>query len=186
MKPPKLLFFAPGPPYPPASGLDRRCLELLTGFRDLGCETTLLGFHQGRQGSPWHGDAVAALEKNYVHEVRVYRYAPLRDEAFVLGVRAYHRLSRRPYPVDSVRHTPPGLRAWYRARFREVQPDLALVVFARWDRLLRDIPRGSERRIMETIDLSSLNHAMWHAVQRHLPPAGTAATDPSVLREDFL
>ena len=185
MNRPKLLFFFSSPPLPARSGLDKRVLELLSAFRELGCETTLLGSFSPQQSNPWTAPVIDALKKDYVNDVRLYGFHRWRDDPFTLLIRVFHRLSRRPYRFNTQRYTPPGLRAWYRRQFAELSPDLALIVFVRWDALLRGVPRARERRIIETIDLLSLNMAMWGAAQPRLPARGTASVDPDLLREDF-
>lgn len=181
----KLLFFCTLSPYPPNSGLQRRCLELLAGFRAIGCETTLLGCYRPRYDQPWTSADIEVLKKDYVHSVDLYPYRRWHDDAFMRVLNTFHRVTRRPPPINSALHTPLGMRLWYREHFRRLVPDLTLTVYAYWDGLLQGIPRGGERRIMETIDLLTLNVAMWKAVYQRLPPAGTPATDQEILREDF-
>ena len=182
---PKLVFFLVQPPYPPSSGLERRCLELLTGFRTLGYTTTLLSAVHPNQAHPGSAEAVKILEDRFVHEVRFHEYRLWSDRAYMRGLQTLQRLSRRPPSLNSSLYTPPGLRRWFREQVRRIQPDLVMIVFARWDGLLNGLPRRGERRIMETIDLSTLNRAMWSAIEQRLPSPGSSRFDSAILQEDF-
>ena len=48
----KVLFFFPHNPYPAKSGAHKRCLEMLSGLRELGCEVTLMSSTLSSE-TPW-------------------------------------------------------------------------------------------------------------------------------------
>jgi glycosyltransferase involved in cell wall biosynthesis len=87
-------------------------------------------------------------------------------------------------------HTPPGFRRWFHRLVKRISPDLVVINYAFWSALLDG--GGSRRakpvvKVMESIDLLSLNTQMWQLLVKHLPPPPIDATmiDDEILEEDF-
>lgn len=182
----KVLIFLPQNPYPPQSGFHKRCLEVIDGFKELGCEITLAGSTQTTQ-QPWTAAGVRDIKAGGIKEVEIYEPG-LLDRRVAQGLRRFYGLLRKAPPLGSMIHTPPGFRRWFARLVERTAPDVAVINYAFWSGLLDG---GARRKplvkVMETIDLLSLNSQMWELLERHLPPPPIAADaiDDRILEEDF-
>src|SRR6266480_5171698 len=66
----KVLVFFPHNPSPPLTGAHKRCLDIIGGLRELGCEVSLLSSTLSTD-TKWEASSVAEL-KRLVREVYVY------------------------------------------------------------------------------------------------------------------
>ena len=184
----KVLIFLPQNPYPPQSGFHKRCLEVIDGFKELGCEITLASSTDTTQ-QPWTTPVVQSIKAGGVKAVEVYEWSFL-DRQIAQGLRRVYGLLRKSPPLASMIHTPPGFRRWFARLVKQTSPDLVVINYAYWGGLLRR--DGHARRkpvvqVMETIDLLSLNAQMWQLLERHLPPPpiDPSVIDNRILEEDF-
>src|SRR5262249_43566728 len=74
---PRVLYFFPNRLYPPRTGAHRRCLEMLAGLKEIGCNVHLVS--STLQDDGWDTSSVRALEAGSVGKVHIYRCTP-RDE----------------------------------------------------------------------------------------------------------
>lgn len=183
----KVLIFLPQNPYPPQSGFHKRCLEVIDGFRELGCEITLASSTQTTQ-QPWTAPGVQSIKTGGVREVEIYETSFL-DRQVAQGLRRFYGLMRKAPPLGSMIHTPPGLRRWFARLVDRISPDLVVINYAYWGALLDRAGRARRPvvKVMETIDLLSLNAQMWQLLETHLPPppVDAHAIDDRILEEDF-
>jgi hypothetical protein len=79
------------------------------------------------------------------------------------------------------------MRRWFKQLVEQTSPDLIFLNYAFWDPLVDHQALQSVTRIMETIDLLSLNRRMWQALAKRLPapPINPADVTEEVLQEDF-
>jgi glycosyltransferase involved in cell wall biosynthesis len=84
--------------------------------------------------------------------------------------------------------SPPGFRRWFARLVERTSPDLVVINYIFWSGLL-DHDRHAKPfvKVMETIDLVSLNLQMWASLEKHLPPppVDASAIDNQILEEDF-
>jgi glycosyltransferase involved in cell wall biosynthesis len=185
----KVLIFLPQNLYPPQTGFHKRCLELIDGCKQLGCEITLASSTQTTQ-QPWTPAIVDSVKRDGIKEVEIYEPGFL-DRQLAQGLRRFYGLKKIAPPLGSFIHTPPGFRRWFARLIKRTAPDLVLINYAFWGGLLDGRSSGNGQaapvKVMETIDLLSLNAQMWLLLEKHLPPPPVDASviDDQILEEDF-
>lgn len=182
----RVLIFCHEPPSPPKSGLNRRCLELACGFREAGCDVTILTIASNDSRS--HSPGFVCDADNL--PIEIIGYTPTRwDRLFIRVLNSYYFHTRIRPPIDSAIHTPLGLRRWFRRQVGDSQADAVVIVYAMWAGLLKSLCREERRRLVtaiDTIDLTTLNQAMQAKIARELPPNRTAKDIPAqALHEQF-
>ena len=158
---------------------------MIRTLNDLGCEVTLASSVLCSE-TPWTKESIRSLEKNQVHSVRIY-YPTILDNKYRWLMNRMCRVLNKAYPINSSFYTPPGMRLWFSRVFQEISPDVVIMSYAFWDGLIRHNSWHSVLRIIDTIDLFSLNFSMQHAVMSHLPerPIDPVEVSNQVLQEDF-
>jgi len=250
----KILYFFPHNPFPPRTGAHRRCLEIFSGLRELGCEIHFASSSISSE-TQWNDSSVAALKAKHVKSVRIYEGSP-DDKRFVKLLWSAYSLAKegnsnngirdgqkttssvrelvqninpealcRKYsgftswcsgkrfegflktadwkmarvlseilsmraesnaPLDSMIHTPPDFRRWFNQCLEEVRPDLMMMSYAHWDGLFDHKKFVSTMRVIDYLDLVSLNTAMQRALLQRLENSSDVSTiDEAVLKEDF-
>jgi glycosyltransferase involved in cell wall biosynthesis len=183
----KVLIFLPQNPYPPHSGFHKRCLEVIDGFKELGCEVTLAGSTLSTE-QPWTAAGIQSIKDAGIKEVEIHE-PDFLDRQVPRGVRRFYWLRKKTPPLGSMIDTPPGLRRWFSRLVRQTSPDLVVVNYAFWGALVNGLGRRAKPvvKVMETIDLLSLNLQMWQLLEKHLPPPpiDASAIDDHILEEDF-
>jgi glycosyltransferase involved in cell wall biosynthesis len=162
-----VLVFFPHNPYPPRSGAHQRCLEVLGALHEIGCEVTLCSSTLVSD-SRWEPASVEYLTRHLVKRVSVHTPS-LIDYAVAGSIVLPHRLLSRPLAIDSRAFCPPGLMRHFRRLLDEVGPDVILLNYAFWDRLLDHIAQRRRLRVVDTIDLFSVNSLQRAALARHIP-----------------
>lgn len=181
----KVLIFFPHNPYPPRSGAHKRCLEIFTGFKELGYEVTLLSSTL-LSDTKWESSSIQNLEADWVKKVLVYEPTKL-DYRFISLIKKFNRFFKRELSLNSLVYSPPGMRQWFTKILQEVKPKVVLINYAFWDGLLNHRKVSSLVRVTETHDLVTLNNQMRQALEKHLPslPIRIDQVDEKVLQEDF-
>ncbi len=193
----RVLVFFPHNPSPPRTGAHKRCREILAGLRELGCEATLLSATSSTD-TKWEPASVSELKQTLVSDV--YIYEPTSgDRRFVnwwrkgrtwrwraTRVVSGRRARASELRVDSILYTPPGMRRWFKGLVDKVSPDVIFMNYAHWDRLVDHRELSSLVRVIDTIDMVSLNARMQQAVRESLPnPLCLDAVEDEVLDEGF-
>jgi glycosyltransferase involved in cell wall biosynthesis len=192
----KVLVFFPHNPSPPLTGAHKRCLEIIGGLRELGCEVNLLSSTLATD-TKWEASSVVELKK-LVREVYVYE-ASGADYSFKTRLSKVHywrgRLVsqlglRQPnageLPVNSRFYSPPGMVRWFRRLVNEIDPDIIVMNYAHWDKLIDHRRLNSTISVIDTIDMVSLNGRMQKAVRDALPvPLRVSDVRNEVLDEEF-
>src|SRR5438552_13574456 len=162
------LAFVVSNPAAPRSGLERRMLEMLCGLRDAGLSVHVAGSVHPEYGR-WSAEGRRELCDHGFAGVHVFE--PDHLDRKQIGVLArMHRVPRLRSAVDSLFMTPPGMRHWFRRLAAELGPELVLITYAHYGRLLNPGGVRSMKRIIDMIDIVSLNRHMWRELQRSLPP----------------
>ncbi|MCT7970694.1 glycosyltransferase [Laspinema olomoucense] len=176
----KVLIFFPHNPYPPKTGAHQRCMEMVNALKGLGYEITLFSSTLFSD-IPWDIKSIQGLEENMGIQVEVY---PGTE-----GDRQYSNeiSNRNPGQFNADYYTPPGLRERFRQRFQALKPQIVLVNYSLWGRLVQGDEFKSAVRIIDAIDLFTLNLQMGQAFRRYLHqnPLVPKQIDAQVLREDF-
>jgi glycosyltransferase involved in cell wall biosynthesis len=194
----KVLVFFPHNLWPPRTGAHKRGLEVIAGLRELGCEVSLASSTLSTD-TPWKRASIEELEATHVKDVCLYEATPadrqyrerLRlyyqpDYLWLPVLRRLHPLGRRDPPFNTRIHTPPGMRHWFAKVLDQLAPDVILMNYAIWDGLIDHAKLKFVRRIIDTIDLITLNQRMQKAVRKRLPnPVTISGVKEEILREDF-
>lgn len=177
---PTALVFFPHNPYPPKTGAHWRCLTVLEALKTLGYRITLLGTDLFSD-HPWPVDDRKALQTmQSALDARIEVYRGTAFERF-LAVR-FSALSDRRY-WDS--YTPPGLRYRFRQLFRKLKPSVVVVNYGFWGELAIGQEFRTACRLIDTIDLCTLNRKMRLALQSYIKtlPLDPNHLDPYALDE---
>jgi hypothetical protein len=179
--PRRVLAFVPQNPRPPRSGAHRRALELLAGVRDLGYSVSVVGsdlFSETR----WDAAALADIGPVFAH-----RPSPL-DFALTGARMLPHRLRGTAPGLASRAYTPPGLVRTFRRAVEQVDPDVLLMNYAHWDRLLDPARDAGRFRVIDTVDMVTVQARLRAALDRDFPlrtVIDPAAVPDAALRDDF-
>jgi glycosyltransferase involved in cell wall biosynthesis len=195
----RALVFVPHKPWPPRSGAHKRYLETIAALKALGFNITLAS-STASTDTKWDTASAESLKQSWVDEVHIHQ-PTMEDYKFVYRLKSFydldyslipvlrklHLIGARESPLSSRVHTLPSMRRWFRQLVEQTSPDLIFMNYAFWDPLVDHKELQSITRIMETIDLLSLNRRMWRALEKHLPapPINIADVTDEVLQEDF-
>lgn len=192
----KVLVFFPHNPSPPRTGAHKRCLEIIGGLRELGCEVSLLSSTLSTD-TKWEASSVVELKK-LVREVYVYE-ATSADYSFIRRLGRMHHWQRRlsgllgrqqpgggESPVNSRSYSPPGMLRWFRRLLMEIDPDILVMNYAHWDKLIDHRRLNSRISVIDTLDMVSLNGRMQQAIREALPaPLRVSEVEEEALDEKF-
>ena len=183
----KVLIFLPQNPYPPHSGFHKRCLEVIDGFKELGCEITLASSTASTE-QPWTTPGVQSIKDGGIKEVEIYE-PDFLDRQITRNLRRFYWYTKKTTPISSMIDSPPGFRRWFARLIKRLAPDMVVVNYVFWSDLLHHDSRRAAPfvKVMETIDLVSLNLQMWASLEKYLPPPPVDASvvDNQILEEDF-
>jgi glycosyltransferase involved in cell wall biosynthesis len=193
----RVLIFFPHNLWPPRTGAHKRGLELLDGFKEIGCEVALASSTFSTDTS-WQPASLETLKARYSN---VYLYEAEPDDLlyrerlqryyqpnylWLPVVRRLYPLGHREPPFNTRMFTPPAMRRWFNETVEQFAPDVIVMNYAHWDRLIDHARLNSVLRIIDTIDLISLNKEMQNAIRKWLPkPLSNKGVPDELLREDF-
>lgn len=138
--------------YPPRYASDRRCLSVINGLKQLGYEVTLFSSNLFTN-IPWSEESIDRLEREVgikvdVHPVTQSDRQFVEEEFRKTGGRQWWNMYS------------PGLREHFRQLFHRLKPDLVLINYAFWAELAIADEFKSAVRVIDTLDLLSLNQKM--------------------------
>jgi len=181
----KILFFFPHNPYPAKSGAHHRCLEMLAGLKEVGCEVTLISSTLCSE-TPWELSSIEFLKSKWCNDVLIYRPTRIDYKLISLLVR-YYRFTHQKIPISSLLNTPFGMRRWFLKKFELINPEIVFMNYAYWDRLFHNKKINSVCKIIDIYDLVSLNSVMQGEISKYinLPLTHETIVDDKVLHKDF-
>lgn len=181
----RIALFYKGCPYPAQSGLQRRVLEIIRGFWELGGKVTLFSTNRFSE-TPWCRESVRWLRAHGAENVEVYESTRL-DRLFDRLMVKVDSARAQKNALFSAIYTPPGLRWWLARRLRTLRPHLTMMVYAMWDGLLTGSRRSAGILVIDTIDLVSLNTQMRLALEQRatVTADGFDQFDNAALDEQF-
>lgn len=154
----KILFFYPHNPFPPKSGSHRRCVEMIKGSRDLGYE---IHFASSSLFSDTRWDMISLndlAKKQLITSFELYHAVAFDQKWIQFWLRFYKLMNISP-PVKSYHYCPPLMIAWFRRTIEKITPDIILMNYAFWDRLINH-RNTSIHSVIEIHDLVSMNQKM--------------------------
>jgi glycosyltransferase involved in cell wall biosynthesis len=162
----RIALFYKGCPYPAQSGLQRRVLEIISGFSELGCQLNLSPTNQFTE-TPWTTESISWLNGHGVAKVEVYESRRIDYLCQKLSTK-FAKVRGQPIHPFSLYHSPLGMRQWLARHLRTFRPDATVMVYAIWDRLLTGSRSVAGIRIIDTIDLTTKNARMQRALEREV------------------
>jgi len=194
----RVLVFFPHNFWPPRTGAHKRCRELILALREFDCEITVASSKLSTD-KPWTEGSISDLLKagianvfvhepsasdlRFIHRLRNF-YEP--NYLWLPVVRRLYPSGHREIPFNSRIHTPPGMREWFERVVYDNAPDVIVMNYAYWDRLIDHRRWKSVVRIIDILDIVSLNQRMQKAIRTLLPnPLVLDAVPDSVLQENF-
>ncbi len=181
----RVISFFPHNPWPPRTGAHKRCLEILSGLEEIGCEVALLSSTLSSE-TKWERSSIETLNAHFVRDVHIYE-GNILDWKFRRLIRAFYRLMKKNLPVNSSLYSPPGMRRWFERVYRKISPDIVIISYAYWDGLLNHRMRKSAVCVIDTLDLLTLNMRMREILQKYLsiPSSTNDKIDERILEEDY-
>lgn len=166
----RVAVFFPQNPFPSRSGAHSRCLSVLAALKDLGASTTLLSssLTAGAQ-TRWVSSSVDALTGSLASDVLVHDPGPV-DRRLVDWAKKWYQRRGEGLPALSGFHTPPGMRRWFGQQMDRIGPDVVIMNYAMFDGLIDHRRLRTVYRVMDSLDLVTLNRQMWQRVAAALPP----------------
>lgn len=160
--------------YPPRYASDRRCLSVIQALQQLEYDVTLFSSNLF-SNIPWEEKSINRLEQEVGIKVEIH-YVTASDRQFVeeefkkAGGRQWWNMYS------------PGLREQFRQLFTRLHPDLVLINYAFWGELAIGDEFKSAVRVIDTLDLLSLNQKMAALVSEFI---NKRPTEPDFLNENF-
>jgi glycosyltransferase involved in cell wall biosynthesis len=170
-------------PWPPKSGAHHRCLQILRGLRQAECKVILASSTLHTE-QPWTYESKDALREITGHDVKIFE-APGKVTRNV--DRIQRKLRRWGFYKGGISETffcPYSLVSWFRAQVREFDPNVVLITYAWFDQLVDHRLWRDRYRVMETIDLLSINQQMWRYAQAQVDQCSNGGSALK-LKEEF-
>jgi glycosyltransferase involved in cell wall biosynthesis len=181
----QVLFFFPHNPYPPRTGAHKRCLEMLGGLKELGCEVSLASSRLCSDTN-WERSGIEALRERWVRNVELQGASEIECRMLNLLRKCYRQLFGTPLPGHPL-YFSLGMHHWFVRIISKLSPDIIVMNYAYWDVLLDHHELKSVTRIMETHDLVTLNERMRKVANKYLARLWVShdIVDEPLLRENF-
>ncbi|GBF80946.1 glycosyltransferase family 4 protein [Aphanothece sacrum] len=181
----KVVLFFPHNPWPPKSGAHKRCLEIISGLKEIDCEIFLLSSTLSSENQ-WKESSIDALKKKFVKDVLIYHPNKWDSYSIKLNQKFYTFLKINP-PLNSGINSPIGICLWSSKIIREIVPDIIFMNYCYWDKLINHREFQSIRRVIETHDLVTINTKMRDIISPYLSNKFIKANriDDELLKENF-
>ena len=166
----RALIFFPHNPWPARSGAHARCLSFIRALRALEWEVTLVSSPLFAD-QPWSEAAREALSQALGIQVLVA--SP--TEADIAWIQRHVDWERA---FDLNFHAPPGLATAFRDLQSQLQAQVVFINYAVWAGLIDDPVFANCLRVVDTLDLVTVNRPYWDAVKPKLWERILAPLDP--------
>jgi glycosyltransferase involved in cell wall biosynthesis len=181
LKSTKTLVFFPHNPCPASTGAHRRCLEMLAGLRNLGCEIILFSSDLYAD-QLWTQKNINFLKVEYGINVFIYQ-ATKNDLRYIKMCHAQFQTGRINWDYFNA----PGLTNSFKQIFRQFKPNLVMVNYSLWGRLVSGKEFESVVKVIDTHDIVTLSMQMSqiltpHFSQQSIEPSAIA---PEITKEDL-
>jgi glycosyltransferase involved in cell wall biosynthesis len=179
--PTKTLVFFPHNPYPASTGAHRRCLEMFAGLRDLGCEIVLFSSDL-YSDQAWTQESIDALKSKYGIETFIYQRTPA-DIQYLESCCT----QSQPGKVNWDYFNAPGMMNSFKQIFRQFKPNLVMVSYSLWGKLISGEEFDSVIKVIDTIDIFSLTMQMFQILNPHFSQQSINpfSVSPGITNEDF-
>ena len=158
----KVLFFFPHNPFPAKTGAHKRCLELLTGLKELGCHVTFASSTFTPSDQLWSSATVSAIQSELGCTVTLHTagYLDRKLTGIRNGLGRFATQEARQYhPFVSV-----GMKSWFTRVAEICMPDIVFINYMYYDRMIDRSSLTFQASIVEIHDLVTLNSKMQEAI----------------------
>jgi glycosyltransferase involved in cell wall biosynthesis len=157
----KVLFFFPHNPYPPQNGAHKRCLQIISGLKEIGCDIKFLSSEYTTH-QPWSRFSLEGLRKDYgctsvIHDPRLY------EKGISVFIDYFKKLVINNNSETQTIYTY-FIKSWLRTVTNEYSPDILFMNYAGYDVIIDEKIRKNCFTVMEMHDLVSLNKKMQEAL----------------------
>jgi glycosyltransferase involved in cell wall biosynthesis len=177
----KALVFFPHNPYPACTGAHRRCLEMLSGLRDLGCEILLFSSNLYTDQA-WNQQSIDILKSKYGIDTFIYQGTE-NDLRYLEACRAKSQAGQMNWDYFNA----PGMMDSFKQVFCQFKPNLVMVSYSLWGKLVSGREFASVVKAIDTIDLFSLTMQMFQILTPHFSqqPIDLDTIAPEITNENF-
>lgn len=181
----RVLVFFPHNPFPPRSGAHHRCIEILAGLRALDAQVTLASAHYTTE-TKW--DTISERARAAAGSPDIVLHTPTRaDWRYHRYWQLFHRYVPRRAPLSSVRYVLPSMKTWFAGLHDKIRPDLVMINYAFFDRIVSPHIHASTPTSIEMLDFVTLYKPRFDLMKQYLPspPLAPERVPPSLLQENF-
>ncbi|MEI6807706.1 MAG: glycosyltransferase, partial [bacterium] len=158
----RVLVYFQHKPYPATTGAHIRCQAVLRALRELRHEVTLFSSNLLTDTS-WTAESVAEVEETFGIRVVIHRGTP--DDTLYCAAIRWDDLPRKQWGDFA----PPAMKAAFVELARDWHPDAVIINYTFFGNLICDPVFSRCLKIMESLDMFSLNGQMQRAFLHLLP-----------------
>lgn len=169
----KALVFFPHNLYPPRTGAHQRCISMIIALKELGYDVTLFSSDLFTE-APWKPESINGLQSDLGIKVQIYR-----------GTQADWRfISEKSHNAWDM-YIPPDMNNFFSNFTSNLVPELIMINYAYWGKLVCGDSFKSSLKIIDSHDLVTSNTKMRHLLMQHLgvPPFDPVTASPEVVDE---
>jgi len=159
---------------------------MLRAFNDLGYEIHLFSSEDDND-NPWSNDSVEYLKRNLVKDIHLYKNSR-RDYLIQKIFRKFYKITTKKNPPEFLLYRlAPDYRSWFSLQTESIDPKIIMMNYAQFDGLLDHKRFHSILRVIDAIDLRSLNLSRQDQLNTLLftAPFQLSPVDERILQEDF-
>lgn len=170
-------------PCPPISGVHRRCLWMVQRLVEIGFDVTFSS-STAHTDQEWTQASREQLKKMGVSNVAIYErriWSP-----FVNRITRLTTGSKPTNPVHQALDCSPDYRLWFRRLVDSEAPDLLLINHIWFDQMVDHTRWRGIHRVLETLDLMTVNAALRNRVEPLLRSREAGTLDDALYDEKFM
>lgn len=177
----KVLFFFPHNPFPVKTGAHKYALEILKGFKKLGCDVALFSSDIFTD-NVWSEESEKKLKNELGVDSIIYLGTP--DDRHYVDIKSHQNNL-----INWDSYLPPGLLNSFDEFYKDYRPDVIFINYSLWGNMIVKNDLGA-LTVLETHDLVSLNvklseGALLTKLNIDNPIKTLEEIDDTILKEDF-
>ncbi len=156
----EVLCFFPHNPYPPRTGCDQAFIGTLNALQELDCHLTIFGTTY-YSDKVWEGQKIQAFLKDKDVDIYIYQSTE-KDDIFSSLMNDFGKSAMFNWKM------PDGLQKSFDEVFDQVHPDIVLINYAWWGKLIQNPKYSNVTKVQLMHDLVSFNLEMQDAAVKIL------------------
>lgn len=185
----KVLFVSKYAFSPALTGAQRRTMQMFSALQAIGCEMVVITDQTFWDENPVSKRGLSDLRESGI-DVRSEGCRPFTPHELTLMGRIHKlfgMIGKKP-PGQLLESLFPTQKKWLNPIIEEVKPDIIYCTYLDSDIYIDHERWKNIRRVMDTVDLLSLNKKMWTILNPRLPstPTEINLVDDEVLHKEFL